>query len=75
MSFSFSTSAFLLQFVYIFLMALRMDGDSLNICLFLFVTFLFGLPLILDNLQAFVLRDSRSNVCFEVWSHVTCLFT
>ncbi len=71
---SFSTFAFLLQFVYFFLMALRMDGDSLDICLFLFVVFLFGLPLILGKLQAFVLGDTRSNVCFEVWSNVTCSF-
>ncbi len=55
-------------------MALTMDGDSLDICLFLFVVFLFGLPLILGKLQAFVLGDITSNVCFEVWSNVTCSF-
>jgi hypothetical protein len=41
---------------------------------FLFVVFLFGLPLILGKLQAFVLGDTRLNVCFEVWPNVTCSF-
>jgi hypothetical protein len=48
--------------VYV-LMTLTMDGDSLDINLFLFVAFLFGLPLILGKLQAFVLGDTTSNVC------------
>ncbi len=57
-----------------FLMALTMDGDSLDIFLFLFVVFLFGFPLVLGKSQAFVLGDTTSNVCSKVWSNVTCSF-
>jgi hypothetical protein len=43
------------------------DGDLLDGCFLLFVIFLFGLFLILNKLQAFVLGDTTSNACFEAW--------
>jgi len=46
----------------------------IDICLFLFVVFLFGVHLVLDKLQAFVLGDTTSNVCSKGCSNVTCSF-
>ncbi len=55
-------------------MVSTMDGDLPNRCLFLFVIFLFGLPLALGKLQALVLGDITLDACYEVWSNVICSF-
>ncbi len=46
-------------------MAFAIDGNPPNLCIFSFIVFLFGLPLILGKCQALVLGETT----LDVWSY------